>query len=138
MSWLDLVKQHHIGIKDAFLDAIANPDKDTIGHAKWLLNAHCSAEEAVIYQALSANSIDDELLEKQQTGAKEEIHVLSHDEDDPDISEKLQGLLDAILEHVKLEEKSKFPKLYGKLTAEENISLGKSYLDHYNKWVDVA
>jgi len=134
-DWLTIIKSHHEGIKQAFEEAIADPTEENVEHAKFLLNAHAIYEEAVIYPKLSENGIDDENLEREQTGAKEEIHYLSHHYDEPNISEKLQGLLDAILVHpIQHEEKSKFKKLYGKLTAAENIKVGKDYLKHYDKW----
>jgi len=135
-DWLSIIKIHHEGIKQAFVVAINAPSKDNIDNLKFLINAHAISEEAVIYPQLSLHGINDELLEKEQTGAKEEIHFLSHHYDEKNIKKELKKLMKAVLEHAIIhEEKHKFKQLFGKLSTPENMKLGKEYLEHYNRWI---
>jgi hypothetical protein len=135
MTWLSIIKQHHKGIKRAFMVSIANPTKQNISYLKFLINGHSIAEEAVIYPQLSLHGMNDEDLEKEQTGAKEQIHYLSHHYDEPNIKIELKKLYKAVLLHaLDHEEKHKFKELDKKLSKEENIKLGDEYLKHYTKW----
>jgi hemerythrin superfamily protein len=139
MNWLSEIKKHHEAIKRAFIIAINDPSESNVKELKFLINAHSIAEEAVIYPQLSKHGINDEQLEKEQTGAKEEIHYLSHHVDEPDIKGKLKKLMKAVLEHAVVHEEHKaFPKLMSKLSTPENMKLGDEYMTHYDKWCDTG
>jgi hemerythrin superfamily protein len=140
--WLREVLQHHQQIDSAFAlvksASSASDRRSALKQLGALLTAHSTAEEAVIYPALSDNgdnghatmAYTEQSAAKMQLGLLERMDPISQDFDD-----KLGHLEGAVKHHVYQEEGSWFIDLVESADEADHQMIAQRYSEEFNRYM---